>query len=195
MDDSILMPPPAPRFKRPRIDGNNNNNNIIIDSNESSNAEETLSIIVKQEPEDDNDRQYQCELFCVSPDEPTPDKPDSSLFEHHPDNNIASSFDNNNSIRNDDAEMMSHRDDDVTVAQEEEQQQQHHRQPSSKTPTNSLIPDVSFRDIIGQGPAKLRLDEALLPLALPPDLAESVLTGTFVLLFRGGVTHYYSDFV
>ena len=164
-------------------------------ANTQGDSRDPRRVLLKQEPEDDNDRQYQCELFCVSPDEPTPDKPDSSLFEHHPDNNIASSFDNNNSIRNDDAEMMSHRDDDVTVAQEEEQQQQHHRQPSSKTPTNSLIPDVSFRDIIGQGPAKLRLDEALLPLALPPDLAESVLTGTFVLLFRGRVTHYYSDFV
>ena len=36
---------------------------------------------------------------------------------------------------------------------------------------------VSFRDIIGHGQAKLRLDEALLPLALPPDLADSVLSG------------------
>ena len=40
-----------------------------------------------------------------------------------------------------------------------------------------FIPNVSFRDIIGQGQAKLRLDEALLPLALPVALAESVLTG------------------
>mmetsp|Transcript_1249 Transcript_1249/g.2445 ORF Transcript_1249/g.2445 Transcript_1249/m.2445 type:complete len:672 (+) Transcript_1249:3-2018(+) len=37
--------------------------------------------------------------------------------------------------------------------------------------------NVSFRDIIGHGQAKLRLDEALLPLALPPDLVDSVLTG------------------
>ena len=36
---------------------------------------------------------------------------------------------------------------------------------------------VSFRDIIGHGQAKLRLDEALLPLALPQEIAESVLTG------------------
>lgn len=39
------------------------------------------------------------------------------------------------------------------------------------------IVNVSFRDIIGHGQAKLRLDEALLPLALPSDLADSVLTG------------------
>ncbi len=36
---------------------------------------------------------------------------------------------------------------------------------------------ASFQDIIGHGAAKLRLDEALLPLALPPDLASAVLTG------------------
>ncbi len=36
---------------------------------------------------------------------------------------------------------------------------------------------VSFRDIIGHGQAKLRLDEALLPLALPHQIAASVLTG------------------
>ncbi len=36
---------------------------------------------------------------------------------------------------------------------------------------------VTFRDIIGHGQAKLRLDEALLPLALPHEIAESVLTG------------------
>ena len=34
-----------------------------------------------------------------------------------------------------------------------------------------------FRDIIGHGQAKLRLDEALLPLALPPALSDSILTG------------------
>ena len=38
-------------------------------------------------------------------------------------------------------------------------------------------PPVSFADIIGHGNAKLRLEEALLPLALPPDLAATVLTG------------------
>ena len=37
--------------------------------------------------------------------------------------------------------------------------------------------NASFRDIIGHGQAKLRLDEVLLPLALPPDLADSVLSG------------------
>lgn len=41
----------------------------------------------------------------------------------------------------------------------------------------SVLVNVSFRDIIGHGQAKLRLDEAILPLALPVDLADSVLTG------------------
>jgi SpoVK/Ycf46/Vps4 family AAA+-type ATPase len=34
-----------------------------------------------------------------------------------------------------------------------------------------------FRDIIGHGAVKLRLDEILLPLALPTNLADSILTG------------------
>lgn len=123
--------------------------------------------MVKEEPEaaagcDDDDR-YQCELFCVSPDEPTPERMDSSFG---PDNATSSSFDNG-SIRDGIVDNA------VTMTD---------RQPPPQTRTNSLIPDVSFRDIIGQGPAKLRLDEALLPLALPADLAESVLTGTFVML-------------
>lgn len=51
--------------------------------------------------------------------------------------------------------------------------QQSHGFVSSPPP----LVGVSFRDIIGHGQAKLRLDEALLPLALPPDIASSVLTG------------------
>ena len=47
----------------------------------------------------------------------------------------------------------------------------------NKQSPNAQIVNVSFRDIIGHGQAKLRLDEALLPLALPPDLANSVLSG------------------
>jgi hypothetical protein len=37
-----------------------------------------------------------------------------------------------------------------------------------------------FSDIIGHGAVKLRLDEVLLPMALPPSLADSILTGTLV---------------
>ena len=51
-----------------------------------------------------------------------------------------------------------------------------------------IVPNVSFRDIVGQGPAKLRLEEALLPLALPGDLAETVLTGTTCIVLY--VFHY-----
>jgi ATP-dependent 26S proteasome regulatory subunit len=55
------------------------------------------------------------------------------------------------------------------------QQQQSHGFVSSPPPPPLV--GVSFRDIIGHSQAKLRLDEALLPLALPPDIASSVLTG------------------
>ena len=47
----------------------------------------------------------------------------------------------------------------------------------SRQPSRAAEESVSFHDIIGHRQAKLRLDEALLPLALPPDLADSVLTG------------------
>jgi SpoVK/Ycf46/Vps4 family AAA+-type ATPase len=55
------------------------------------------------------------------------------------------------------------------------QQQQSHEFVSSPLPPPLV--GVSFRDIIGHSQAKLRLDEALLPLALPQDIASSVLTG------------------
>jgi SpoVK/Ycf46/Vps4 family AAA+-type ATPase len=43
--------------------------------------------------------------------------------------------------------------------------------------TMSEQPKTRFRDIIGHGAVKLRLDEILLPLALPTNLADSILTG------------------
>ena len=50
--------------------------------------------------------------------------------------------------------------------------------PSSEDDTAGVAArPVRFSDVIGQNAAKLRLDEALLPLALPDDLVESVLTG------------------
>ena len=46
-----------------------------------------------------------------------------------------------------------------------------------QTNSSSLMSTVRFRDIIGHSTAKLRLEEALLPLALPPSLADSILVG------------------
>lgn len=48
--------------------------------------------------------------------------------------------------------------------------------PVGQDDTSNLITS-RFCDIIGHGAAKLRLDEILLPLALPPDLTEGILTG------------------
>lgn len=67
-----------------------------------------------------------------------------------------------------------------------ESSQESHQYPSMKRKQSQLrdsptLVNVSFRDIIGHGQAKLRLDEALLPLALPSDLADSVLTGVCML--------------
>jgi hypothetical protein len=54
------------------------------------------------------------------------------------------------------------------------------RRQSQICDSPTTLVNVSFRDIIGHGQAKLRLDEALLPLALPSDLADSVLTGASI---------------
>ena len=49
-------------------------------------------------------------------------------------------------------------------------------QKASKSMPKEII-STKFSDIIGHGPVKLRLEEVLLPLALPPSLADSILTG------------------
>ena len=69
------------------------------------------------------------------------------------------------------------------IAQQQPHQQYQNQSGGQDDDENSSsschpeIPSTTFADIIGHGQAKLRLDEALLPLALPPDLTDSVLTG------------------
>ena len=65
------------------------------------------------------------------------------------------------------------------IAEQQHQQQggQDADEEDSATTAQPEIPSTTFADIIGHGQAKLRLDEALLPLALPPDLTDAVLTG------------------
>jgi ATP-dependent Zn protease len=48
----------------------------------------------------------------------------------------------------------------------------------TKTKTdNNMTTIVRFKDIIGHQSVKLRLDEVLLPMALPPNLSKAVLKG------------------
>ena len=49
---------------------------------------------------------------------------------------------------------------------------------------NHSILKTRFSDIIGHGAAKLRLDEMLLPLALPMELSKSIFTGKFKRTIR-----------
>jgi hypothetical protein len=128
MDDFILMPPPAPRFKRPR---NNTTDELPLPS-ETNNDDDAAK------PMDDS--QFR-ELYCISPEDQLPFR----------------SCDTSTNNANDETSPA--------------------RNASAQEKKNAHIPPVSFRDIIGQPAAKLRLDEALLPLALPVDLVESVLTG------------------
>jgi len=57
--------------------------------------------------------------------------------------------------------------------------QKQHQQYEDEKPQQFDKPPIQtrFSDIIGHGQAKLRLDEMLLPLALPPSLAASILKG------------------
>ena len=47
----------------------------------------------------------------------------------------------------------------------------------SRAKTSKGQVSIRFSDIVGHGAVKLRLDEVLLPMALPPALADSILTG------------------
>jgi SpoVK/Ycf46/Vps4 family AAA+-type ATPase len=52
------------------------------------------------------------------------------------------------------------------------------RYPSKRSRSSiERAPITRFSDIVGHGAVKLRIDEILLPMALPPILAESILTG------------------
>ena len=57
--------------------------------------------------------------------------------------------------------------------------------------SNRPLIKTRFSDIIGHGAAKLRLDEMLLPLALPIELAQSVLTGKCTSMKKGLCSHLY----
>lgn len=74
--------------------------------------------------------------------------------------------------------------DEDSVSQPDEassyEQIQKCKRPSSAplAASQPVSSNVRFCDVIGHSAAKLRLDEALLPLALPSSLADSILTGT-----------------
>ena len=72
---------------------------------------------------------------------------------------------------------------------EQEQQQQDYPVPNDCESNYSIstkefsksreqLVSTRFHDVIGHGAAKLRIQEVLLPLALPRDLTDSILTGT-----------------
>ena len=65
---------------------------------------------------------------------------------------------------------------------------------TSNTSNRPLI-KTRFSDIIGHGAAKLRLDEMLLPLALPIELAQSVLTGKYTSMKKGLCSHLLKRYI
>jgi len=172
--DSLLMPPPPPRLpKRQKtlsVEGADNNNNI----GSSETRQHPDSILIPAAAShlnnnylSNNNNNNSGDVHSISP------KPFSSgakaLTTSNNDNSNEDFFDAN---ENDNTSTDLQEDNNTqskTTPQNDDSKKNKQHQSNNNSPT--------FRDIIGHGQAKLRLDEALLPLALPPDLAESVLTG------------------
>lgn len=174
--DSLLMPPPPPRLpkrqKTVSVEGADNNNannesrhpdSILIPAAAASHQNNNYSST-------NNNNNNSGDVHSISP------KPFSS--------GAKALTTSNNDNSNEDFFDANENDDNSTDLQEDANTQskltpqntnsENTNKPNNNSPSSNV---VSFRDIIGHGQAKLRLDEALLPLALPPDLAESVLTG------------------
>ncbi|KAL7488828.1 hypothetical protein ACHAW6_014423 [Cyclotella cf. meneghiniana] len=178
-DDCILMPPPAPRFKRPRTE-NSVDESIVSSATTTTKAGTNDSVATASSAVYDDD------YLCVSPNDDECNAQESFDVDDLDDSNIEPNAIDFESVRNIDANTETcfvHNDDgNVPEYRKEEEGEEvsikkkraNFREESCD---NLFIPSTKFRDIIGQGPAKLRLDEALLPLALPGDLADSVLTG------------------
>ena len=174
--DSLLMPPPPPRLpKRQKtisVEGADNNNNF----GNSETRQHPDSILIpaaashqNNNYSSNNNNNNSGDVHSISP------KPFSSgakaLTTSNNDNSNEDFFDANENDEN----ATDLKGDNNTQSKTtplnttNDSKKNKHHQSNNNCPT--------FRDIIGHGQAKLRLDEALLPLALPPDLAESVLTG------------------
>eukprot|EP00804_Cyclotella_cryptica_P018524 CCRYP_004346-RA/>CCRYP_004346-RA protein AED:0.01 eAED:0.01 QI:312/1/1/1/1/1/2/962/338 len=177
-DDSILMPPPAPRFKRPRSE---------VNAATAAATTTTMTAGVCNSIVPAASAVYDDEYFCVSPDDDDGNAQDYSKVGDVNDCSIKPNAIDFERVKNIETNMEAcFVRNDSEHAQNYRKQQEQEEESSVKKKSanyredicdNVFIPSTKFRDIIGQGPAKLRLDEALLPLALPSDLADSVLTG------------------
>jgi len=174
--DSLLMPPPPPRLpkrqKTVSVEGADNNNNNNIGSSETRQHPDSILIPAAASHHNNNyssnnNNNNSGDVHSISP------KPFSSGVKALTTNSSNEDFFDAN--ENDDNSTNLQGDNDNTQSKStplnttNDSKKNKHHQSNNNSPT--------FRDIIGHGQAKLRLDEALLPLALPPDLAESVLTG------------------
>jgi len=85
----------------------------------------------------------------------------------------------------DDATVVSQEDDNSTAAVVSKSPGEDERKKSQLATPKFQLPDPTlprFSDIIGHGPVKLRIEEALLPIALPDSIAKSVLTGELLFV-------------
>lgn len=68
-------------------------------------------------------------------------------------------------------------DDDETPTRPLSKRKHDHTYTTTTKTTSDTFEKTRFKDIIGHGAVKLRLDELLLPLALPEQLTQTVLVG------------------
>ena len=165
-EDSLLMPPPPPRLpKRQKVGADTHPNSIMIPppSQANNNSSSNDGSVDSSSTEIECDARSRVGLILHNSS--------SNNSTEGKDQDICLGA--NDNISND---GLMQGDDDIVHSANDNDIKQKNQQPrdngSSPSPAS-----VSFRDIIGHGQAKLRLDEALLPLALPQDLAESVLCG------------------
>jgi len=171
--DSLLMPPPPPRLpkrqKTVTVEGADNNNNNIGSSETRQHPDSILipaAVSNHNNNYSSNNNNNSGDVHSISP-KPfssgnkalTTNSSNEDFFDANENDENATDLKGDNNTQSKSTPLNTTND----------SKKNKHHQSNNNSPT--------FRDIIGHGQAKLRLDEALLPLALPPDLAESVLTG------------------
>jgi len=180
--DSLLMPPPPKRIKNlPNIDCIKVTppQNVMTskDKDDTLKTNENTVIKINEEAtsfkltttQNQIQTQYQHQ-DCMEVFQSDVEKVD---IEDHNHNKLPQYMHHETEVLNEEDELST-----IGIDQEQSSEQKQHLvdfQTNKKT--SAVVVQTRFDDIIGHSDAKLRLDEALLPLALPPSLALSILTG------------------
>jgi len=147
---------------------------IIEDDNNGNNVIEILDGS-SDEGSDEHSMNQSSEVCSLADDVESHNRRRQHLHhQHHQSNN------NNNNNDDDNVDQTKHSQGDANPLSEDENQEgsvnTYYNHDTVKF-ENSDPTLPRFSDIVGHGAVKLRIEEVLLPLALPPEIAQSVLTG------------------